>query len=649
MKRTVTVLALLLLSFALFAGGEKESGEAMTEAATAPSASGTYQEAPMLAELVSQGLLPPVDQRLPAEPWVVEPLESMGKYGGKLASVVADPTGNLPAVDWALGRPVAGRSYDMRDIIPVAIKGWELSPDYKELTVFMREGQKWSDGQPFTTDDVMFWYQGVFLNKELTPTVDKKWAPGGEPMKIVADGEYVFRIQFAIPHPAIIDFLPSLTCWAPAHYLSKWHPEYDEKAGDLAKSENYDSWVQAYQYHAETSTLQSDFDLPSLSPFVLDREDVQGSRFYVRNPYYYAVDPQGRQLPYTDSIERIVVENREVLNARILAGEGTHHSWFLSLANYPLYKQNETKAGYTVSLYTDLRASEFGFAFNYNHNDPVLSDLFNDVRWRQAMSHALNRAEINELRFAGLGTTRQPIMDPSCSFYIDGIDQKYTEFDIATANRLLDEIGLKWDSEKKWRLRPDDDKLSLTMEVDAGRADLTEVCNLIKGYWAKVGVDLSVKGIDQQFLMQRMRANEHDIGVWAIGGSSETYSRQNEPIRYRPPWHWSSTPLSGPLWRQWLDTGGTDGMEPPEIIKELWDTTEEWRRQPFGTEKYKELGRKILQINADNAWLLGTVGLVPRVGIVKDTVRNAPQKGNILSVEFNMWTYYLIDQWWIDE
>ena len=649
MKRAITILTLLLLSAALFAAGEKDNTNVTAAAASGPSAPSTYQEAPMLAELVAQGSLPAVDLRLPAEPWVVEPLDSIGKYGGKLSSVVADPTGNLPAVDWALARNVAGRSYDMRIIIPFAIKGWDLSSDYKDLTVYMREGQKWSDGQPFTTDDVLFWYEGVFLNKELTPTVDKKWAPGGTPMKIVAEGEYVFHIQFAIPHPAIIDFLPSLVCWVPAHYLSKWHPQYDEKAGDLAKSENYDSWVQAYQYHAETGTLQSDFDLPSLSPFVLDREDVQGSRYYVRNPYYYAVDPQGRQLPYTDSIERIVVENREVLNARVLSGEGTHHSWFLSLANYPLYKQSEQKAGFTVSRYTDLRASEFGFAFNYNHGDPVLRELFNDIHWRQAMSHALDRDEINELRFAGLGTPRQPIMDPSCSFYIDGIDQKYTEFNITTANRLLDEIGLKWDSAKKWRLRPDGDRLSLTMEVDAGRADLTEVCNLIKGYWAKVGVDLSVKSIDQQFLMQRMRANEHDIGVWAIGGSSETYSRQNEPIRYRPPWHWSTTPLAGPLWRQWLDTSGTDGLEPPEIIKELWDTTEEWRRQPFGTEKYKELGRKILQINADNVWLIGTVGLVPRVGIVKDTVRNAPKKGDILSVEFNMWTYYLIDQWWIDE
>ena len=125
------------------------------------------------------------------------------------------------------------------------------------------------------------------------------------------------------------------------------------------------------------------------------------------------------------------------------------------------------------------------------------------------------------------------------------------------------------------------------MEVDAGRADLAEVCNLIKGYWAKVGINISIKSQDQQFFMQRMRANDHDIGVWAIGGSSEVYSRQNEPIRYRPPWHWTNTPLGGPLWRQWLDTGGKEGLEPPDIIKKLWDMSEQWRQEPLGSDKYK--------------------------------------------------------------
>ncbi|MBM4457668.1 MAG: ABC transporter substrate-binding protein [Chloroflexi bacterium] len=611
-------------------------------------AASKYKEAPALAELVKAGKLPPVDQRLPDDPFVVKPQDKIGKYGGKLSSVVADPTGDLMEIEGSMGRGLAGRPFDLQTIVPWAAKSWKLSDDRKELQIAMRKGLKWSDGKPLTTADVKFWYADVFLNTDLTPKIDGKWAPGGKPMEISVSDDYSFSIKFAAAYPAILDFLPNLTPWAPKHHLSQWHIKHNDKANELAKSEKFDTWVQAYQFHSAGSQQQQDVKMPTLNPWAYEKSDTQGNRTYARNPYYWMVDTDGNQLPYTDAAERIVVENKEVLTAKVVAGEGTHHSWFLSLANYPLYKQNEAKGNYITNLYPDLRASECGFCFNYTHKDEVLRKLFNELKWRQAMSHAINRDEINELRFAGQGVPRNPIMHPGATGYKEGMDQYYTKFDVAKANQLLDEIGLKWDADKKFRLRPDGKPFAMTMEVDAGRADLAEVCNLIKGYWAKVGINISVKGQDQQFFMQRMRANDHDIGVWAIGGSSEVYSRQNEPIRYRPPWHWTSTPLGGPLWRQWFDTSGKEGLEPPDIIKKLWDVSEQWRQEPLGSDKYKALAEQMLQINAENCWCIGTVGLVPRVGIVKNTVRNGPKKGQILSIEYNTWTYYLPEHWWIE-
>jgi peptide/nickel transport system substrate-binding protein len=628
---------------------------AAAAATTAPAATAApvskYNEAPMLAELVKAGQLPPVEERLPEEPWVIQPLDSVGQYGGKLSSIVADPTADLQEIEGALGRAIGGRTYDQQHILPAVVKEWQLSDDYTELRVVMRKGLKWSDGQPLTTADVMFWYEDIFSNTELTPTVDQKWAPGGTPMAFVADDDFTFTIKFAAPYPAILDFLPGLSPWAAKHYLAQWHKTHNPDADAKAKEEKYETWVQAFQFHmnmGQALQLQQDKALPTLAPWKYDSQDTMGNRIYMRNPYYWAVDSAGNQLPYADAIERTVVENREVLTAKVLAGEGTHHSWFLTLANYPLYKENEQKGNYTTNLHPDLRASECGFCFNYTHNDEVLRTLFQDLRWRQAMSHALNRDEINELRFAGLGIPRQPIMHPEASFWQDGLDQMYIEYNPEEAGKLLDDIGLPWDAAKKFRLRPDGQALALTMEVDAGRADLTEVCNMIATYWERVGINLTVKTQDQQFFMQRMRANEHDIGVWAIGGSSEVYSRQNEPIRYRPPWHWTNTPLGGPLWRQWLDTKGAEGMEPPDVVKELWETSEAWRQTPNGTDEYRALGLKMLQLNAESLWCIGTVGLVPRVGIVKNTVHNAPNKDQILSIEYDMWRNYLIDHWWIE-
>ena len=660
MTRRISRREFLIVSGATVAGGvaaacgspdappDAPAPEAPVPAPDAGMAMGKYREAPELSALVEAGALPPVDDRLPNEPWVMPVLDAVGRYGGELSSIVADPTANLFEISNARGAAMAGRSYDLGSIIPVTVESFQLNDASTELTVSLRAGARWSDGEPFTTEHVRFWYDDVLLNEELTPVIDKDLAPGGTPLQLEVIDDFNFKFVFAVPYPSVIDILPSLAPWAPKHYLSAWHINYNEQADAQAQAENFDAWYEAYQFHADAGETQQDAALPVLGPWQFEKQDTQGNTSYVRNPYYWAVDVEGNQLPYINTLQKLVVENREVLTARVLAGEGTHHSWFLTLADFPLYKQSEAEGNFTARLHPDLRASEMGFAFNYTHQDETLRALFNNLKWRQALSHAIDRNEINELRFAGRGVPRNPIMHPGPSFWEEGLDQYYTAYNPTRSNQLLDEIGLAYDSDDRFRLRPDGQPLTLTMEVDAGRADLTEVGNLIKTYWAQVGVNINVKGQDQQFFMQRMRANEHDIGVWAIGGSSEPYSRQNEPIRYRPPWHWSSTPLGGPLWRQWLDTDGAEGLEPPDIIKELWDVTVQWQAEPFGTERYQELGRRMLQINAENVWVIGTVGLVPRPSVIRNTVRNHPQAENILSIEYDMWTHYQMEQWWIE-
>jgi len=606
-------------------------------------------EAPMLAEKTAAGDLPPVDERIPTEPMVLEPFESIGKYGSSLVQLAPDPTG----ADAGFGstndaNSVATRSYDLRTIIPNVCKSWKLSDDYTEIVFEMRKGMMWSDGAPLTTEDVRYWYEDELLNEELTPTVDSKWKPGGEVMELVVDDDYTFRLRFAIPYPIIIDYLAGSGFWSPKRFLKEFHINYNPEAVEVAKSEGFDLWIESYGYHNETGNLQQDVDRPILLPWMWESQASNGDRFWVRNPYFWEIDTVGNQLPYPDYHERWVTGNLEVLAAKVIAGEGTHASWYLTLTDYPLFKENEGKGGYTAGLYPDSRASEYGLAFNYGHDDLFLRELFNDLRWRMAMSHAMNRDEMNELNFAGTGVPRQPIADPGASFYEEGIDQYYVEYDPDKANDLLDEIGLPWDANQEWRTRPDGTPLNLTLEFWASKSNVTDISELIKGYWGKVGINLTLKPEEKNFYQERLQSNETEMGVWAIGGGSEIYSRQNEPIRWRPPWHWMVTPLGGPRWREWLDSDGAEGLEPPEIIKELWDLTVQWLAEPFGTERYMELGKRIFQINAENCWLIGTVGLVPRVAVIKDTVRNAPKPGQILSIEYGMWTPAQAEQWWLD-
>jgi peptide/nickel transport system substrate-binding protein len=623
------------------------------EQAEAPASEGKYKEAPMLAEAVAAGDLPSVDQRLPENPMILEPYSEVGNYGGSIVQLSPDPTGvdaGFGATSGGGGTAVAARSYDLKSIVPWLAESWELSEDHTEITISLRKGVRWSDGALLTTEDVRYWYEDVLLNEELTPEINPKWKPGDEVMELLIEDDYTFRLKFAIPYPIIIDYLPSSAFWSPKHYLQQFHVTYNEEAEDLAADEGFGTWVELYQYHANIrpgAALQMDVELPTLAPWAFENEAANGDRTYVRNPYYWVVDADGNQLPYTDYLERWNAGNRETLHARTMAGEGTHASWYLSLAEYPVLKQNEEKGNYTAGLYPESRASEYGFCFNYTHKDPVLRELFNDVRWRQAMSHAINREEIKELRFMGKGMVRQPIADPGASFFEEGIDQYYVEYDIEKANALLDELGLEWDKNEDWRLRPDGEPLVLTIEFWSGKREMPEISELIKSYWEDVGVRLKLKPEDKSFYLERLQANEHDLACWAIGGGSEIYARQNEPIRWRPPWHWPHNALAGTGWRDWLESDGEEGMEPPEIIKELWETTEQWLAEPRGTEKYMELGKKILRINAENAWLIGTVGLVPRVGVIKNTVRNAPEPGRMLSIEYGMWGPYKTCQWWI--
>jgi len=599
-----------------------------------------FNEAPSLKIKVAAGEIPPVEGRLPEEPLVLEPREEIGRYGGTYK------TGQTMiwagSFDRECVQDLFTLSSDLKTIVPQIAKGGELSEDYRTFTVYLRKGMKWSDGAPFTADDIMFWYEDIILNDELTPVKPSEWSPGRKFVEVEKIDDYTVRFHFATPYPIIIERSCQGHPFAPKHYLKKYHIRYNPKANDVAKEEGYDNWWQCFLYHNKGR----DVNFPTLDPWVLTKIDTSGNQYRERNPYYWKVDTAGNQLPYIDKQVTTLVENVEVYNLKAIAGEFTAAGWLLSLKNYPLYKRNEEKGNYHVILQSFERASECALLFNYNHKDPVLKKIFNDIRWRKAMSLAINREEINNILFFGRGTPRQPIMSPSASFYEDWMGNYYIEYDPERANELLDEMGLKWDKEHRYRLRPDGKVLAITIEFNQAREVIGKILELIKGYWEKVGVKVALKGEQASFYQQRLRANECDMGVWAWGGATELESRLNPGIRLIPPWHYPSTPLSGIEWRRWYDTGGEKGEEPPEEIKELFKAFEDWQASLYGTEEYLKAGRKILTINAKGLYAIGTVGLVPKPCIIKNSLRNFPRELNCTQ---NWWRPYCMDQWFLEE
>ncbi|MEO0563040.1 MAG: ABC transporter substrate-binding protein [Chloroflexota bacterium] len=530
-----------------------------------------------------------------------------------------------------------------------------MSEDGLTFTVTLREGHRWSDGELLTTEDVQFWYDAVVQTEEVfLANTDNGINVNGDIAELEIVDDHTFRFVYSEPFVRVLDTITDFRPFLPEHYLSQFHAAYNENADALATEAGFDFWYEHFMSKLLGGTAADpyftvrDTGLPVLAAWMYESHNSQEATMFVRNPYYHVVDAEGNQLPYVDFFDRRWESNNEVLKAQIVSGEATNAAFWLAIGDFPLLAENADANGYVVNLHPDLRASEFGFVFNYTSSDPVLAEIFNDIRFRQAMSHAINRAELQELVFLGQGTPRQPIFDPTASFYEEGIDQNAIEFDLEIANALLDEMGLEMGSDGI-RLRPDGEPLEITFtwatDSPLWNPDLVE---LVRGYWGEVGVDLLLDPVDINLYRERLDANDTDMGTWAIGGSSEVFSRNNAPIRYRPPFHWPTTPLGGLGWYQWNASDGEQGVMPPQEVQDLYANIDAWMAEPRGSERYEELGTEIMRTNAENLWVIGTIGLMPRPVVINSQLRNAPGPEDVVSVEFWVWGPHQPEQWWFE-
>ena len=382
-----------------------------------------FSEAPVLAALVAAGDLPPVEDRLPDEVVVVDPLDEMGIYGGEYRAATITPgcCGDFEVM-FTRFQNLLTVSPEIDSTIPNVVLDWDLTEDFKTLTLTLRNNMKWSDGAPFTADDFLFWWEDYATNENLSQAVNVAWKPGGTPMTVTKVNDTTVQMQFAVPYPIVVDkiaFSPyarsrSTFPVTPKHYLSRFHADYNDDAEANAKEAGFEGWTQHFlAILAGQSDDRNDVDFPTIEGWDLAREDEFGSRFFHRNPYYWKVDTAGRQLPYVDSMARILVESRDVAELKTIAGEFHAGRAHLQLKNWTLYKENEQQGGYRALLWNSPVGNEMRFAFNQLYEeDPVLRDLFQDLRFRQAMSLAINRDEINDLVFFGRAVTSQVAPPP---------------------------------------------------------------------------------------------------------------------------------------------------------------------------------------------------------------------------------------------
>ena len=624
MQRKIVLLALLLTMVLLTAGAQ------------------AYNQAPMLDEAVKSGQLPPVEERLPANPQVVTPVEEIGQYGGTFRVM---HTNMMNSEDGGVNVNMYETilTFDRDDgytVLPNLAEAWEFNDDFTSLTLFLRQGIRWSDGAPFTAEDILFWYQDVVLNDELTPAKPASWVSGGELMQVEQIDEYTIRLSFKEPYPLVLVQLARSSYqglfYHPKHYLKQFHPNY--ASGDelkaMARGAGFEEWWQLFNKKASIGP-QMEPDLPTLQAF-RPRGSSITSTSWERNPYYWKVDPDGNQLPYVDRIEMTLVDTVEMYNLKVVAGEVDLAQWNTDLANLPVYMENAQRGGYRVLLWSGAWPTVAELQPNFNHPDPVMRDLIRNVDFRKALSLGIDREEINNLVFFGLGEPLQTVvLSRGGRLWDESIAKLYTEYDPDTANALLDSIGLDKRNREGYRLRPDGQVLRLTLEFWPGESGpaKTAIAELVVSYWNDLGINAQMKTQERGLRQQRVEAAEHDFTLWH-GGLLTDPAFMSQPWHYVPMFTYNSY---APQWARWYNSRGTAGEEPPAEIKHLYTL---WDTMNRGSEEEQvAAAREMIRDHVTNLRTIGTVGLIPQPVVVAANLRNVPEEG-VLS-----WDWYYIGRY----
>ncbi len=614
---------------------------------TGASAVADFIETPSLAEAVAAGRLPPVAARLPETPRIIDPAEfggSNGVHGGSLRVLMSQPKDTRMMVVYGYARLV-GYTPD-----------WRLGPDLlasaqveegRIFTLRLRRGHRWSDGQPFTSEDFRFWWRDVANNAELTPGgLERFLLVDGEPPEVSFPDATTVRYEWRKPNPF---FLPALAgsrpeyIFLPAHYLKAFHPAYTDKEVLKArvKEANVRNWVSLFNQKGNPYRNDNP-DLPSLEPWVLTTKPPSTRFLFARNPFFHRVDTAGRQLPYIDEVAMEIV-GAGLIPAKAAAGDADLQARNLSFENYTVLKQGEARNAFVVHLWKSAQGSALALYPNLNANDPVWQALLRDVRFRRALSLAIDRHEINEVVYYGLALPGNDTVLPDSPLFKPFFATAFAIYDLAAANRLLDEIGL---SRRRGGIRtlPDGSPLNIVAETAGEDPTQVAILQLIRDTWQEVGIRLLIKPEQRELMRNRVFSGDSVLSVWT-GLENALPTALLSPQELAPT---SQQQLCWPKWGLFHESNGRAG-EPIDLApaQELLDLNNEWVASA-DANRQREIWLRMLSIRAEQAFSIGTVRGVPQPVVVNALLRNVPTEGIYNWEPGSFFGVYHPDTFWFD-
>jgi peptide/nickel transport system substrate-binding protein len=617
-----------------------EGGQVVTDQSQFPT---TFHESPEFAKLTASGKLPAVADRLGQDPLVIKPAHEIGKYGGVLRRGFLGNGDRQNGARFCAGPDsLLYWDYKWENVVGNIAKAYELSDGDRVLTLHLRRGLKWSDGAPFTADDIIFWRADVSLNDELEGGSTGLVA-GGKDVRVEKVDEFTVRFVSTVSNsllPRLIAGVSDLGGmagnsffggggYAPKHYLSKFHPKYTSKAqaDKLAKDAGFDGWG---SYFIFLATWSKNPDLPVVTPWIVTRPINKPPWELAANPYSIWVDTAGNQLPYIHTITMASADNLEVINLRAVAGEFDFQDRHLGVTNLPVLVQNQQRSNYTVHRAPG-RDLDFGVRFNLAYDkDKYLGDLIRTADFRRALSLGVDRDQINQAFFLGTSVPTATVPGDD-SMYFPGPEWrvKWATHDPAQANQLLDKIGLTKKDSSGFRMRADGKgKIRLDYQAVKAFSDFPGIGEMIQKQWQQIGIDLNVQTIASDLIVQRTLAGEMMLSGHQVGTDDPFLL----PDTFLPTVTGNYTGMIGIPYAKWFLSNGKQGVEPPEELK-LQEGMALYRKglQATAAERV-QIGKDLYKLHADQVWTIGVVGFgLSSYGlyVASNKLRNVP--GRILN------------------
>lgn len=613
-----------LLASASLPGCDLLSTDPVEDAGSGGSGSTNNQmEAPALAQRVKAGDLPAVEERLPRNPAVVEPVEGPGQYGGTWHAGILGTDQHY--LDLTISYEGLLRwNPEWSEVEPNVAESFEIHDDGHEFTFVLREGMKWSDGEPLTADDIMFWYEAVFRNDQLTPTAPIHLETDGEPVEVEKVDDYTVRFVFSKPNGLFIPWMAGIQQidMHPQHYLSKFHPDYTDNVDELAQEQGYDDWVALF---GAKNDYWSNPERPRLHAWLPTAPFAEGTGFTVeRNPYYFKVDSDGRQLPYLDSVDFRRFNDEESMVLAASNGDLELQDHYINLPSQkPVLARGRETGQYE---FQDLKSSWMNWAvltLNLNHKDPALREAFQNKDFRIGLSHAINRQEIADVVFQQQGRPWQAAPRPETPFSDEELGTRYAEFDPDLANEYLDRAGYSQRDDQGRRLLSNGQPISFVMMAMQRFVHFPPLLELVSQYFQNVGVEMRPEILQSSLVTNRYIANNHD--AMADVGQYGYTDGELDPRWYFPYSYWGA--FYAPLWYRWLLDDEGEKAEPPEPMKEQLRIYNERVVPEIDKEKRVVAMREIVEIAIDELWVFGTVLPINNYGVVANNFGNVPESG----------------------